>query len=206
MKSIIVAFSVLFGCSTAAQTVRPGTPDTPVFAPQLIQTEEITDFELVIYSDSITSAVETSSIPNAPKPTLPASIRGASILNFHSAGFKTFRSDRFNRLLVVTEFWSRGLDALSTYNALNNPSWCYREASRFFGMDMTPVFKNPVGACSYSLGVATAYSFVSTKFWNAGKNHPRHAEFLRRLSRSLLLGDSSMETITDIHNLSLMNR
>ena len=70
---------------------------------------------------------------------------------------------------------------------------------------MTPVFKSELGAYSYSLGVATAYSFISAKVWNAGKTHPRHARVLQRLSRSLLIFDSSMEIAADIHNLRLVH-
>ena len=65
------------------------------------------------------------------------------------------------------------------------------------------MFKSDVGAYSYSLGVAAAYSIIAAKLWNASKDHPRHARLLQRLSRSLLIGDSSMEVAADIHNLSL---
>jgi hypothetical protein len=116
---------------------------------------------------------------------------------------KSFRSDRLNRVLVANEFWTRSLDAFSTVRKLNDPCRCFREASRFFGMDMTPVFKTQVSCYSYFLGIAAAYSFVSSKLWNAGKNHPRHARLLRRLSRSLLIGDSAMEAAVGIHHLSL---
>lgn len=206
MKPIIVVLSVLIGCSAAAQSVKPAMPDTPVIEPQLIPMEQIAVFGFEPYSSSTTTAVATNSIPDAPIPMpLPASIRAASILNSRSSDFKTFRSDHFNRLLVANEFWARGLDALSTHRKLNDPCGCYREASQFFGLDMTPVFKTEVGAYSYSLGVATAYSFIAAKLWNAGKEHPRHARLLQRLSRSLLIGDSSMEITADIHNFGLMN-
>jgi hypothetical protein len=206
MKSIVVVLSVLIGCSAAAQSIKPATQDAPVIEPQLIEMEQITDSGIETYPDSTTTAVATNLIPDAPNPMpLRASIRAASIPNSHSADFKTFRSDHFNRLLVANEFWARGLDALSTHGKLNDPCRCYREASRFFGLDMTAVFKTEVGAYSYSLGVATAYSFIAAKLWNAGKEHPRHARLLQRLSRSLLIGDSSMEITADIHNLSLMN-
>jgi len=70
---------------------------------------------------------------------------------------KSFRSDRLNRVLVANEFWTRSLDAFSTVRKLNDPCRCFREASRFFGMDMTPVFKTQVSCYSYFLGIAAAY-------------------------------------------------
>ena len=208
MKSIVAVLTVLIGCSAAAQSVKPPTPPTPdthVIEPQLIEMEQITASGFEPYPNSPTTAVATNSIPDAPSPMpLAFSIRAASIPNSRSADFKPFRSDKFNRSLVATEFWSRGLDAASTHRKLNDPCGCYREASRFFGLDMTPVFKSEVGAYSYSLGVATAYSFISTKLWNESKRHPRHARLLQRLSRSLLIFDSSMEITADIHNLRLV--
>ena len=205
MKSIVALLSVLIGCSAAAQSVKPATPDAPVIEPQLIEMEQTSASGFENYSTS--TAVATNSIPDAPNSMpLSASIRAASIMNSRPADFKTFRSDHFNRLLVATEFWARGLDALSTHKKLNDPCNCYHEASRFFGLDMTPVFKTEVGAYSYSFGVATAYSLISAKLWNSGKEHTRHTRLLRRLSRSLLIGDSSMEITTDTHNLSLTHR
>jgi hypothetical protein len=207
MKSIVAVLSVLIGCSAAAQTVKPATQDTPISQPELIQIEQITASGFDTYSSSTTTAVAANSIPDAPNPMpLSASIRAVSVLKSRSADFKTFRSDNYNRLLVATEFWTRGLDALSTHQKLNDPCRCYREASRLFGLDMTPVLKSEVGAYSYSLGIATAYSFISAKLWNAGKEHPRHARLLQRLSRALLIGDSSMEITADIHNFSLINQ
>ena len=94
---------------------------------------------------------------------------------------------------------------MTTRNKLNNPCGCYREASRLFGLDMTAVFKSDAGAYTYSFGVAAAYSILSAELWNAGKNHPRHGKVLQRLSRSLLIGDSSMEVATDVHNFRLVH-
>ena len=98
---------------------------------------------------------------------------------------------------------ARGLDAMSTYQKLNDPCGCYREASRLFGLNMTPVFKSQGGAYAYSFGLAAAYSFISYELWNAGEHHPRRARLLRGLSRGLLIGDSSMELGTAVHNFSL---
>ena len=120
-----------------------------------------------------------------------------------TAKFKIFQSDHFNRILVVNEFWTRSLDAFSTRRRLINPCGCYREASRFFGLNMTPVFETDAGPYSYSLGVTTAYSLLSARLWNSTKDHPRHARILRWLSRSLLIGDSFIEAGMAIHNLRL---
>jgi len=204
MKSIVVVLCVLIGCNAAAQSAMPTARETPNIKPQMIQIEQVTVSGFDTDSDFTTTAVATTSIADAPNPVpLPASVRAASIQNSRSSDFKSFRSSKFNRSLVATEYWVRGLDALSTYNKLNDPCRCYHEASRFFGLDMTPVFKSEIGAFSYSLGVATAYSLISAKLWNAGKRHPRHARLLQRFSRSLLIGDSSIEITADIHNLGL---
>lgn len=207
VKSIVAVLSLLVGCSAAAQSVKPAMPDAAVIEPELIPMEKINVSGFETYTASRTTAVAASLIPDSPHPMpVPASIQAARIPNSRSAEFKTFRSSKFNRSMVVTEFWARGLDAASTYNKLNDPCGCYHEASRFFGLDMAPVFKSEAGAYAYSLGVAAAYSFASAKLWNAGKQHPRHARLLQRLSRSLLIVDSSMEIAVDIHNLNLMKQ
>jgi len=205
MRSIVAALSVLIVCSATAQSVKPAVPEIRVNEPEQIQLEQMAVPEIDIRSDSTIATVATNTIPDAPRPMPMAAafIRATSTSSSRSAEFRKFQSDNFNRILVAAEFGARGIDALSTRNKLNNPCRCYREASRFFGLDMTPVFKSDMGAYSYSFGVATVYSIISAKLWNASKNHPRHAPLLRRLSRSLLIGDSSMEIVTDVHNFSL---
>lgn len=206
MRSMVAALSVLFSCSAAAQSVKPAVPAIPPVEPNQIQIEPMTISQVEPYSDSTTATIATNLTPDAPKtrPTV-ASTRLANLPNTPSPNFKPFQSINFNRGLVAAEFWARGLDAVSTRNKLKNPCNCYREASRFFGLDMTMMFKSDVRAYSYSLGVAATYSILSAKLWNASKDRPRHARLLQRLSRSLLIGDTSMEITADIHNLSLTN-
>jgi len=176
----------------------------PIAAPQPIQMEQIPVNGFETNSDPMAATVATSVSPDAQmRIPIPAAIQASSISNPRSLEFRKFRSDNFNRMLLATEFWARGLDAVSTRNKLTNRCMCYREGSRFFGLDMTPVFKSDAGALSYSLGVAAAYSILSAKLWNASKNHPRHAKLLQRLSRSLLISDSSIEITTDVHNFDL---
>lgn len=59
-----------------------------------------------------------------------------------------------------------------------------------------------MGAYTYSFGVATAYTFISARLWNESKGHPRHTRLLQRLSRGMLISDSSMEITADVHNLN----
>lgn len=206
MKLVVAAGLILMGCSAAAaQSARPAAPEMSFVDPDPIQLEGKTPLLVDVSSDDVSSdsatgVIAANSIPDAPKPVpIAATIRVIS--SRHSNDFKSFGADRFNRMLVAEEFLARGLDAMTTYNRLNDPCRCYQEASRFFGLDMTPIFKNPAGAYSYSFGVATAYSFLSARLWNAGKDHPRRAWLLQRLSRVLLIGDSSMEFLVDVHNV-----
>lgn len=205
MKSFLAAIVFVGIGSGVAQEVKPAAPNVAFLEPQMIQAKEVQAYGFESDPGPITSTVMSSSIPDVPKTmaTAAALIRASGGSTTRPADFKRFRSDNFNRVLVANEFWARGLDAFSTVAKLNNPCRCYNEASRFFGVDMTPVFKSEAGAYSYSFGVATAYSFLSTKLWNASKNHSGHARFLRGLSRSLLIGDSSMEMAIGFHNLSL---
>ncbi len=205
MKFMIAALSVLMGCSAGAQGTTGRSAYAPMVELQAIQVEQIRVFGTWPYFDADPAAGALSD-PVAAK-TMPSGASGitASSLGLRPVEFKKFQKDNVNRALVATEFWARGLDALSTYNKLKSPCRCYREASSFLGFDMAPVFKNQAGAYAYSFGVAAAYSVLSAQLWNASKNHPRHARFLQRLSRFLLVADSSLEIATDIHNLHLTN-
>ena len=202
MKVIVALLLVLIGCSAAAQTAKPAVMDTAFVDPAPIQIEPVAVPAFDFTPNSETGVVAVNSIPGAPSPMpITASIR--AITSPRSKDFESFRLDRFNRMLVANEFLLRGFDALSTYNRLNDPCGCYREATHWFGLDMTPMLKHAAGAYSYSFGVATAYSFISAKLWDAGKDHPRRARLFQRLSRALLIGDSSMEFIANVHNLSM---
>lgn len=206
MKSIIAAIYLLIGSSAIAQTVGPALPDIAFVEPQPIQMLQMAVPGTDIYADSSSTEVAASSIPFAPDPAIiAASAPLVAPGNPRSAEFKRFSANKVNRTLVATEFWARGLDAFSTHQKLTNSCMCYHEASRFFGLDMTPMLKTTVGAYSYSLGIATTYSFISAKLWDASKDHPRHARLLRTLSRALLIGDSSMEITADVHNLSIVD-
>lgn len=205
MKSIVAALFLLIGSGVSAQTVPSTLPDIGSIGRQPTQVEQMSVARIDMYSDSRTTDETTNSISSSPSPAISAALARPMIAATppSSPKFKTFSTSLLNRTLVATEFWTRGLDAFSTHRDLNDPCNCYHEASRFLGMNMTPVFKNTAGAYSYSLGVAATYSFVSAKLWNASQNHPRHARLLRTLSRALLIGDSSMETTADVNNFTI---
>jgi hypothetical protein len=206
MKLIIAALSVLICCRAAAQSLAPGVPDAPAIELQHIETEQIEVTETGAVVDLTSTQVGGYSVVVAPPPVRFAFTSAtARAPKPRPREFRKFRSDSFNRVLVATEFWARGLDALSTYDKLDNPCICYREASRFFGLDMTPVFKSRAGAYSYSFGIAAAYSLLAAHLWNAGRDHPHHARLLQRMSRLLLIGDSSMEIAAGMHNILLTN-
>jgi hypothetical protein len=205
VKSIVTAIFILIGCSAAAQTVKPALPDFVFIEPQPIQMEPMAVLDLNVYSESTPTIVAANALPYAPAAASAVLAESIESPSPRAMEFKSFSTNKFNRMLVMTEFWGRGLDALSTHQNLTNGCACYREASRFFGLDMAPVFKSSIGAYSYSFGIAATYSLVSAKLWNASKNHPHHARLLRSLSRALLIGDSSMEVTADMHNLSIMD-
>ena len=207
MKWTLFALLVLIGMSAAAQTVKPALPQVTYIEPQPIQAEPMQVLDFLHYAGSTPTEVAANALPEAPSPaaSLVSSSSIAPVQPAPEKEFKRFSASNTNRMLVATEFWARGLDALSTHQNLTNPCNCYHEASRFFGLDMTPVFKSTVGAYSYSLGIAATYSIVSATLWNASKNHPHHEKLLRRLSRGLLMADSAMEIGADIHNLGIMD-
>lgn len=206
MKSIVAVLFLLIGSGAVAQTVSPALPDTDFIESQPIRMEQMAVFGSDTNPEPPASVVAANSLVAAPSPVLTAAMtRPVAIVRSHpSSEFKTFSESKLNRTLVVTEFWSRGLDALSTHQELNSACKCYHETSHFLGLDMTPMLKNTVGAYSYSLGIAATYSFLSARLWNASKDHPRHARVLRTISRVLLMGDSSMETAADVRNFSIM--
>jgi hypothetical protein len=205
MKWTMYALLVLIGMSAGAQTVKPALPQVTYIEPQPIQAEPMLVLEFENYARSTPTEVAANALPEAPSPAASMVSSSNAPVQPSEREFKRFSASNTNRMLVATEFWARGLDALSTHQNLTNPCNCYHEASRFFGLDMTPVFKSSVGAYSYSLGIAATYSIVSATLWNASKNHPHHERLLRRLSRALLMGDSAMEIAADIHNLSIMD-
>jgi hypothetical protein len=162
-------------------------------------------FDFENHASSTLTEIARNALPEAPSPAAPMVSSANAFVQAPENEFKRFSANNTNRMLVATEFWARGLDALSTHQNLTNPCNCYHEASRFFGLDMAPVFKSSVGAYSYSLGIAATYSIVSARLWNASKNHPHQEKLLKRLSRGLLMADSAMEIAADIHNLSIMD-
>ncbi|MGH9607956.1 MAG: hypothetical protein ACRD3N_19890 [Terracidiphilus sp.] len=205
MKSIVTALFLLIGPAVVAQSVKPALPDIGLIQARAAQIEQMPAARTDTYSDSDATDVAVNSAFSSSSPAIGAAL--ARSMTFvkppSSLKFKTFSTSRLNRTLAATEFWTRGLDAFSTHRDLNNPCNCYHEGSRFLGMNMTPMLKTTAGAYSYSLGIAATYTFISSKLWNASRNHPRHARLLRTLSRTLLIGDSSMETAADIHNFSI---
>ena len=204
MKLITASVLFLVGCPGFAQSSQASFWETALIDQEPIQMEQVSVPAFDVPQDSETSAVAVNTIPEAPRPSpITASILASAVSMPRTKKFQTFRSDRFNRTLLVNEFLARGLDAWSTYRKLNNLCGCYREGSHFFNMSMTPVFETGVGAYSYSLGIATAYSLISARLWNASKDHPRHARVLQRMSRALLITDSSMEYTAVIRNLTI---
>lgn len=189
-----------------AQTVTPASSKIDFIGPQPAQTEQTTVARTDTDSDSTTADVTASPVFSSSTAAVSAPlIRSISSVKPPSyAKSRPFLTSRLNRTLIATEFSTRGLDAYSTHRGLNNPCNCYHEESHIFGLNLGPMLKTNAGAYSYSLGVATIYSFVSAKLWNASQNHPRHARLLRALSRDLLIGDSSMEGAVDVSNFSAM--
>jgi hypothetical protein len=207
MKSIVTALFLLISSGAVAQTAKPALPEITVAEPQPTQVKPMTTSGSNDYSSSTMTVVAANLIPSAPLPAISVALVRpvAAVSQRPSTEFKPFSSNKVNRTLVATEFWTRGLDAFSTHEDLNNLCNCYHESSRFLGLNMTPMVKTTLGAYSYSLGVAATYSIVSAKLWNASKNHPNHARLLRILSRALLVGDSSMEINADVRNFTITN-
>lgn len=205
MKSMVATLFLLISAGVLAQNARPTSPTIDFAEAQRIPMEQLVGGGLDIDSDSNTLIVANNSPGVAPSPAMALVVANPNIpvTSRPSPDFHPFFSQRLNRMLVATEFWARGLDAYSTHRDLNDPCKCFHEGSRFLGLNMTPMFKTTAGAYSYSLGLATAYSFLSARLWNASKDHPRHARLLRTLSRVLPIGDSSMEVNADVHNLDL---
>lgn len=205
MKWIATALLLFMGSGAAAQNGKPTQPAIALIAPRAIRMEQRTVLASDIHADSAMTVVADISIPSAPSPAIAAAVARPIALESKrsSAEFKTFSANKENRALVAIEFLARGLDAMSTHHDLADSCKCYHEGSRFFGLDMTPVLKTTVGAYSYSFGIATAYSLIAKKSWNASKDHPRHGRLLRMLPRALLIGDSSMEIVADVRNFKI---
>lgn len=204
MNLIVAALPFFIGCSALAQDLDATLQVKAGIEAERIQLEQVIVPALTMGSHSISGARAAISIPEGPTPIPMAATLGAvAAPNSRKSEFRGLVSDRINRVLIATEFGARGLDAFSTHSMLNNPCRCYRESSHFFGLNIGPVFESATGAFSYSFAVATACSLISAKLWNRSKEHPRHARLLRRLSRALLIGDSTMEITADFRNLDI---
>jgi hypothetical protein len=205
MKLIVTALFLLISSCAVAQTAKSAPSEITAAEQQPAQVKSMTASGSNDYSSSTMTVEAANLIPSAPLPAIPlALVRPvAAVSQSPSTEFKPFSANNVNRTLVATEFWTRGLDAFTTHEDLNNRCGCYHEASRFLGLNMTPMVKTTAGAYSYSLGVAATYSIISAKLWNVSKNHPRHARLLRVLSRALLVGDSSMEVNADVRNFTI---
>ena len=204
MKSTIVVLFLLISSVAVAQTAGGAPLGGTVAETQTMQTAPAVAGS-DDYSSSTAMAVAANTFPSAPMPPMSlAFVRPvAAPSQPGNRDFKPFSASKVNHLLVATEFWTRGLDAFSTHRDLNDPCGCYHEGSHFLGLNLTPMMKTTVGAYSYSLGIAAMYSMLSAKLWDAGKDHPRHARLLRAISRTLLVGDSSMEMTVDVRNFTI---
>lgn len=205
MKSIVAASLLLISSGGSAQTIHSTLPDFGSIERQPAQVEQMAVAHAEMISDSRPTGETVNSIFSSSSPVISAAVARpmTSVKPPSSPKFKTFSTSPLNRTLVATEFWTRGLDAFSTHRDLSNSCNCYHEATRVFGLSMTPMFKTTIGVYSYSLGIAATYSFLSLKLWNASQNHPRHARLLRTLSRALLIGDSLTETAADVRNFTI---
>lgn len=140
MKSIVAGLVFIIGCTAASQSLRPPMPDL-TNEPEPIELNQVTVAAFNPDLHSATGDGTTDSLPDALKSMpIATSIRAIGSSTSRGGELKSFRSHRFNRMLIATEFFARGLDALSTHNKLNDPCGCYREASHFFGLNMSPVF------------------------------------------------------------------
>jgi hypothetical protein len=141
------------------------------------------------YSSSAT-AVPTSSFVTVRRP--------APVVN------DGFLHSRINRILVASEFTSRFLDAVSTRQFENDPCHCIYERGHFYGtFSLAPVMASGVGAYSYSIAMASAFTFGSRALWNHGE-HSRHRTIYHLAARAVLAFDLHSELEDPINNWRLI--
>jgi hypothetical protein len=117
-----------------------------------------------------------------------------------------FLFNNVDRILVGIEFSTRALDATTTHINMSNRCNCFKEVGTVFGLgNMGPVASRPVADHSFFIGVAVGTSVLSSWMWNSSEHH-RHGRAMRMVARLILVGDSSLESLTDIRNLRLMNK